>query len=270
MSSDLRVNQVTRFVAIITAMSALDIAHASGRLYRFSSTVNNVISPTSPGAPGDLPFARGQSVTGSFRYSPEAATLPNPPEDGRATYRGAFTEFSLQIDLGSSIYQFRASDFATPGMPFFGAPLNYVQVADNIPLDEGTAVGDQFTLNHNNPYLFNQPRGLVEPEAIVGAFYPSIFSMFWSSRSLVGETFPEFITDFSLPNKVEPLFDISDNDNWALLFLELPPVGSNTPGRQVNVLGRITSISSVPEPASALLTFLLASALLSSRCKLSA
>jgi len=259
-----------RLVAIVLAMSAVDISHATGRLYRFSSKVIDVISPTSPGAPSALPFARGQSVTGSFRYSPDAATLPNPPTDGRATYWGAFTEVLLQIDLGSSIYQFLASDFATPGVPFFGRPLNYIGVDGNIPIDAGVAVADRFTLNHNNPYVFNQPMGLVDPEAIVGAFYPSIFSMFWSSRSPVGEPFPEFITDFSLPKKIEPLFDISDNDNWSLLFLELPPVGSNTPGRQVIVVGRINSMESVPEPSSALLALFLTAALLSARHNFSA
>src|SRR5688572_27134033 len=132
MSSNSRVIQMARVAAIFVAMSAVDVAHAVGRLYHFSSTVDLVLSSTSPDAPSAIPFAMGQPVTGSFRYSPDVATLPNPPADGSATYQGAFTELSLQIDLGSSIYHFRASDFATPGMPFFGAPLNYVQVDDNI------------------------------------------------------------------------------------------------------------------------------------------
>jgi hypothetical protein len=262
MSSDQR----TFVLSLILASGALSLSDASrpakGATYQFTSRVTAVISPETPGAVGELPFATGQRVTGTFVYSPGDAVLGEPPFEGQVWYLGGFHGLSLSIDLEGSDFHFTAPDVATPGAtPLGGRPLNRIDIDDNVPINTDER-GDYFSLNHSNSFFFDQPLAQVDSSAIFERFFPTRFFANWHTTSGPGQPMPEFITDFSLPQELDELFGRSDNHNWAFQFVELPLPGTSMPGRSVNVLGRFESLSIIPEPNSralvhfAFLTFL--------------
>lgn len=236
-------------LAAVALVAALASQAYGGQLYQFTSTVNVVLGP--PSIPGN-PFASGQSVVGTFRYSPELAVLPGGPSGGTADYRNAFSELKLAINLGSSFYRWSAPDLST--FPFPGVPLNYISVQDNIPIDGGGR-SDTFVLAHSNFIASpGQPMGALAPSAIVGQFYPANFSAFWNTDTLPGQSaFPSFITDFSLLARLNELFPRSASDNWSLRFDRLPGGGQPGPDQSFGLLGRMTTLQVIPEPCGGLL-----------------
>lgn len=241
------------FLTILSVIFASFSRCAEAKTYRFTSTVRLVISPSSPAAVLELPFAAGQNVTGTFTYAPEDAVLAEPPADGQASYLNGFKGLSLSIDLGSSEYKLHAPDVASAGAtPLGGRPLNRIAIDDNI-LNDVNERADRFGLYHSNSFFFDKPLAQVDPASTFQRFFPSSFFAAWGSVAEPGQPMPSFITDFSLPDDINELFALSESDNWALQFLELPVPGTATPGRSVNVLGRIQSLIVIPEPATSVL-----------------
>lgn len=241
-------------LSVVLAITGIVIGdstrRAEGKTYKFTSQVRSVISPSSPSAVFDLPFAAGQKVTGTFAYVPQDAVLAEPPTDGQADYLNGFRGLSLTIDLGGSEYKLVAPDVATPGeTPLAGRPLNRISIDDNIPVNVDERA-DRFSLQHDNSFFFDRPLAQVDPASIIERFFPTSFFASWRTTAGPGQPMPEFITDFSLPNDLNELFARSDNDNWALQFVELPAPGTSMPGRSVNVLGSIETLIVIPEPVT--------------------
>jgi hypothetical protein len=240
-----------RFCVTAVALVATLASQArGGQLYRFTSIVDVVLTHGVP-IP-TTPFVHGQSVVGTFRYSPELALLLGAPSGGTADYRSAFSELKLAIKLGVNLYRFTAPDASS--MPAVGFPLNAVSIDDNVPIGDG-GHSDGFRLTHHN-LLFapGQPMGAVDPASKVGAFYPASFGAHWSTDTLPAQSaLPSFITDFSLPAGLNELFPRSANDNWALRFDELPPLGASGMPRSFQVLGRMMTLQVIPEPCGAAL-----------------